>query len=827
MKRLSSVLLVLALAISLVAPVALAEKGPIPDKIYFDTRIKQDVAVQDVIAGKSDILYWPLKGAAVSGLSDEALEKLELYEGISGKNSLFMNPYPNKAPYYGTVEGEDVFNPFAIRDVRFALNFLINRQYVVDNILNGMGKPLIVPMIPGMPGAYKYNMIASKMGIDAQGDEDKGIEMINAAMTRASELPELKGRLKKGNEFWEFDGEPVSINFVARADDPTVRMPIASYVGQQLEKAGIKAKMLNLERSKASELWRHSDPAKLKWNMYTGGWGAAPDKWWDINVILYYSSVYGFNPGNNTPGFWNYRHEEIDKLCRAVYNGNITGLDQYWDYTLKATEMGLKESVRIWVNLNTEIYIANDDNLEGRMLAGNGLTRYSLINAKPKDGTLRVTQISSTGSLFMDEWDPIGVNGFSSTYSTNISALLDAPYWPRNYNKVEYVTDWSYVTTSHFKTKETKDEEGNRAPGLDVPEEAIMWDSKEDKWVSQGDRMSYSTTRYNYDETVWHHGMEVSLDDYRYVRAFLTEWINEDFEGDKYYDSKISQRYGGRMVDFAYIWHDDANAITTYYNYTHPSPTDVEIAGMPWDSPGKLPMPWEIFEALARMVVDGGNSGEVWSFQKNDQSTHVDLLNDDCTADIRAELIEMKDEKHIPMYLEGYTTEEEALARYEAAIKWIDEHDHALISDGPFYLYEYDMANNFAELRAFRHEKFPYEKGIYLEKWKNISMEIDNVEMPTMVEHGKDFEVTIDIVDSTYPEISKKPTTGGIVNLLFVAGDKEIEIPAEFVEPGVFKATVEGKYTEDLTADSYVILVRAGKNEDSIPDIVNSQILVY
>ena len=36
------------------------------------------------------------------------------------------------------VGGKTVFNPFAIREVRFALNFLMNRKYIVDEITGGV-----------------------------------------------------------------------------------------------------------------------------------------------------------------------------------------------------------------------------------------------------------------------------------------------------------------------------------------------------------------------------------------------------------------------------------------------------------------------------------------------------------------------------------------------------------------------------------------------------------------------------------------------------------------------------------------------------------------
>ncbi|PNR98841.1 hypothetical protein X927_07550 [Petrotoga mexicana DSM 14811] len=43
----------------LISAFALAEKGPMPDKVYFDVRMQQDVAIQDVVIDNSNILcHW-------------------------------------------------------------------------------------------------------------------------------------------------------------------------------------------------------------------------------------------------------------------------------------------------------------------------------------------------------------------------------------------------------------------------------------------------------------------------------------------------------------------------------------------------------------------------------------------------------------------------------------------------------------------------------------------------------------------------------------------------------------------------------------------------
>jgi peptide/nickel transport system substrate-binding protein len=56
-------------------------------------------------------------------------------------------------------------------------------------------------------------------------------------------------------------------------------------------------------------------------------------------------------------------------------------------------------------------------------------------------------------------------------------------------------------------------------------------------------------------------------------------------------------------------------------------------------------------------------------------------------------------------------TPEEAIARYEAAQDWFDDKDHLVISQGPFYLEQFDPPAQFAELLAFRDPSYPFKPG--------------------------------------------------------------------------------------------------------------------
>jgi peptide/nickel transport system substrate-binding protein len=265
-------LLSLIILVSLTTSVLAEVKGPIVDKIYINVRMKEEIGLKDAAEGLTDIFFWGVSGPTIMGLDQATRDKLDIYSVPSGSWSLNFNPIPNAPPYIVKVEEKEYFNPFAIREVRFAMNDLINRQYIVDEILGGAGGPQFAMATPGQPGTYKYSLIATRMGMTAEGNEKKALDEIAEALGKAASLPELQGRLVKQGDWWTFDGEPATIKFLIRVDDPD-RLKYGQYIANQIEKAGIKVERLLWDRSKCGTIVYNSDPADYKWNIYTEGWG--------------------------------------------------------------------------------------------------------------------------------------------------------------------------------------------------------------------------------------------------------------------------------------------------------------------------------------------------------------------------------------------------------------------------------------------------------------------------------------------------------------------------------------------------------------------------
>jgi len=169
------------------------------------------------------------------------------------------------------------FNPFALREVRYAMNWLVNRQYIVSQILQGSGAPMFGPEVSGQVNAYTRIMtVAKALGFTPQGDENYALKLIDDAMNKAAQALKAKGyTLEKKDGIWYFGKtggtlSPVTVKVVARVEDK--RLDEGKYVAQLLEKAGFKVELLQWQRSQANKVVYGQDPHTMQWHVYTEGW---------------------------------------------------------------------------------------------------------------------------------------------------------------------------------------------------------------------------------------------------------------------------------------------------------------------------------------------------------------------------------------------------------------------------------------------------------------------------------------------------------------------------------------------------------------------------
>jgi len=808
-------------------------KGPIANKVYFNVRMQEEIGLKDTAEGLTDIFWWGVSGPTIMGLDQATRDKLDIYAVPSGSWSFNFNPIPNAAPYTIKVQDKEYFNPFAIREIRFAMNFLINRKYIVDEILGGAGGPLFTIATPGQPGTYKYNLVANKMGFTPEGDEQRAIEDITKALEEAADLPELKGRLIKQGEWWTFNGEPVTVKFLIRVDDPQGRMRLGEYVSSQIEKAGIKVERLLWDRVKCIETAYYSDPADYQWNMYTEGWGAGATRaFWEHIVAQMHAPWYGYMAG--TPDDkWQYKNDEIDRLTQKAYTGNFLTEDEYWDTILKALELALLDACRIQIAYQIDYYATHKDSFNKRMCygLGDGLNEWSLITADTKNKELRVTEFSAKGALFMSAWDPIGTEGFDDLYSLTIAqplserGMFESPVSAINTPLRAVPID--VVTQVH------RDESGEVVGDIPVSPAAIKYDSTKKEWYKVGPgKTAMSTGTYNYLYSNFHHGRPMTVANLLYADAFVTEWINKDGEDDRYYDSSYEEFHRPDVDISQGMLINWDGSITTFFNYNFPpSKERVAAQGAPsaYVSGRYIILPWEIFEALAELVASGSESGIVYSFTPGEGVEQVDLIRPSCVKDIRAKLVELNGKNHVPASLKDFVSVEEAKAGYEAAIKWIDEKGHAFIGNGAFYLEKYDPTTNYVELTAFRDPTYPFTPDYWPKVFATTTLRIDSVEIPSFYIRASEeggISVKVQVSEVLYPDGTAKPAESGEVTVLLVTDEAELPFQANFLGAGIFEANIPEEAIENLPEDSYTILISASK-EGAVPTSVANSTVIY
>ena len=841
----------LALSLAFIGAIVAQPKGPIVDKILFNAKSQEDLGLMDVATGKSDIWNYGTAGNVFKRLPADIRSKLEVYS-VSGASylGLYLNPYPDKAPYLSDpkldASGAARFNPLAMRKVRYALNWLIDRQKVVDEVFDGAGIPMFTPVVPGLPNASHFGLVAAKQGMTASGDEARALSDIDAAMREAAALPELAGRLAKGDPWWTFDGAPVTIRFVIRADDPNARLPLGRYVADRIEKAGIKVERLEYDRSKASGLVNRTNPASNQWSMYTEGLGSnETNAYWEMTIAYDYAPWASVMPGGNKKDFWSYANPELDRLTQAIADGKVASSGDYWDKLLGATDLGVRESVRIIIAAKTSYLAAAKDRFASRMAygLGDGIDKWSTYTADVKAESsgpdagkklLRLTGFSSRGSLFMNAWDPIGPDGFGDTYSgAIIKQLSDLELEP---NPATGIPMAVRATWSGLKS-------GSAA--LAVPAQAVLWNAQSQKWESGYAYVKGSNGGYSYKNVAsptaasqatfafrygsWHHGRPVDQSDYRYALAFPYEIAFDKGNADRAYDPSYASSVNPRLARAkGYLFNKDGS-ITAWSDAVYPM-DDAYLAGMmvptlqvaAIDSGAVLP--WEVLEALKSLVAESSASGTSYSYNSDGHFAEIDLLNPKLVGDIKAKLNEFIGARRVPASLAGFVSPDEAVRDYRLTLAWLEKHGNAYISNGGFFLDRYDPAGNTGILSAFRDPSYPFEPAY---RARILRMDYSRVDSVAVADYkkGQNLKITVAVSQVSYPQNQATPASKAAVGVSLMAGAKEIKVFAKIVGPGSWEATLPSQALDALSTGTYTVVAESSLGAGDSPGVGSSTLL--
>ncbi|MFZ2455711.1 MAG: ABC transporter substrate-binding protein [Candidatus Altiarchaeia archaeon] len=632
-----------------------------PEARRSDTISFKEVTPENVIselrAGSIDYSFLSINQTlAESVLNDR---DITLYPGSANIFNLLLNPAPGP---------NGSLNPFSFREVRYALNYMIDRLYDPEGANMGFVEPASLFVVPSESGYSLVSDIAGKYNYNY--DPAKANKIIDAALSEA-------GAKKVGGK-WFYNNDPVKITFYIRSEDE--RRAIGDRLSSELENAGFTVNRQYVLFDGVRKTVFGTDPAKLEWSIATESYTLGADEY-DSQVINYMGAPWmGNMPGFGQEGWWQYENKDIDELGKRLYHSDYSSDSERKEIYKNLTEMIAQDAVRLYVAVKHDKSPARSD-VTGLTASKRSGIRWHVnyVQARTLDGSLVI------GERYIDagpsNWNPVA--GHDDIYSSEIMAALTDP--PIDYDPVTQIPRpyrWNYSV-------QTGD--------ISIPGDAFVWDVNSDSWVgvSQGAKVksmvSFDLSRYIGSK--WHDGSNITWADVLYGIAQRFEVKSDpnklktesSFADDSVRNFKGFRIVGNTLVVYLDYSHVNRNYIADFAVIKVDYPIDVLAAGdKAVYSDGLL--------AYTKSASESSNKTQMLINRKDSAGIVVGEMDKLTYADVRAEVNVLGIE---------YMSEKELKDRIKAADDWYQKYGHLVISDGPYYLTDYDLVNRKVSLNAF------------------------------------------------------------------------------------------------------------------------------
>jgi peptide/nickel transport system substrate-binding protein len=742
--------------------------GPAAERLLYNSFFV-DRAPLDIEAGNMDLYLFGLKTEAAQDL--RGTPGVELIDAPATTVSLILNPAPAR-------EGE--LNPFSILEVRRAMQYLVNREAIAQDIYRGAGQPMLTHVGPSDPDFLTIYDIDRGSGISY--DPELARELIAEAMTGAgAELVD---------ERWHFEGRPIRLKLVGRVEDE--RRDIADLVRAELEAAGFEVAITYDQFAPAVQKVYSTDPAAFEWHIYTEGWGRSAPNRYDVgSVNAFIAPWLGQMPGWREEGFWQYEDEELDALGQTLYRGEFDSLEERNEIYRQMTQAGLDESIRIW--------LATVDNSFPAVDTLEGMTR-DVVAGPRNPWALREAYVPGSDDIRVGhQWvwterttyNPIG--GIGDVYATDLwRNLADPPTWNDPFTGIPQPFRAGYAV-------ETAGPEG----ALEVPADAVTWDVESKTWTPvPAGTMAVSKVTFDYGKYLtanWHHGQPITIADAIYsiaqgfdlaydpekarietALAVTSRPILETFKGYRLTEDD-------QLEVFVDYWHFDDDYIGAYA------------------SPAGFDMPWELKLAMDDLVFGQRRAAYSDTAASRFSVPWLSLVLKRDAGLVDRTLRDLERDAVVPAGVFDFAgrslvSAEEAVARYEAAQEWFDDKDHLVISQGPFYLQQFDPPAQFAELLAFRDPGYPFKPGDHY-RGEPAMLAIGDIASDLMVP-GEDAVISASV---------SGPGTVGLQYLLLDPAVGEVVTSGRATDDGTgtFSLTIPADVTASLFPGFYQLYLAA------------------
>lgn len=412
-----------------VAPAA--RTGAWPDEVIFLTEPDEATAVSRLEVEDFDVYAWSVSNPDIAERIFAASAVMDYTEFSGSYNELTLNPT-------GPVWEDGRLNPFAVPAIREAMNHLIDREFLVDELL-AFGTPRWTAF--NSAAADSALLAAEIRAIEVQYAYDKELagELIGA------EMQALGAEMVDG--VWNYNGEPVEIILLIRIEDE--RLDIGDYVANQLEDIGFATFRDYKSAADASPIWISGNPADGLFHIYTGGWitTAVPRNLVD-NFAYFYTDM-----GLPFPLWQAYDPDpEFYEIAEILDASRFSTLEERRELAARALELSMQDSVRVWLYdqgsvspfLN-DISVSNDlyGGISGSWIWAQAIHRTDEDGTPIEGGSISIAM----PQLLVEPWNPLGGSNWifdAMPYrGTNDSALKFDPFtgllWPQRIESAEVV----------------------------------------------------------------------------------------------------------------------------------------------------------------------------------------------------------------------------------------------------------------------------------------------------------------------------------------------------------------------------------------------------
>ncbi|HET6597552.1 MAG TPA: ABC transporter substrate-binding protein [Anaerolineales bacterium] len=780
-----------------------------------------DSAISQIQAGAIDFYSFNLASNVLPAIQDAGLPATQSLGGYYGVS---LNP----AVFTDTTR----LNPFSNRKIREALNWLIDRNYINQEIYAGGSMPRLLPITTQL---VEYtNLIETARALEAKYayNPDKAKEVIDA------EMPGMGAELT--DDKWTFNGEPITLIFLIRSDGDGTRQPMGDYISNQLESVGFTVDRQYKTSSEAFPIWQGTTASDGQWHMYTAGYipsglSSLRDERANIQQSYLNTSVQA-----SEPFISNVSDPELQQLGDDLANGNFSTREERNEMMKRALELSLEDSLFVWT-IDQQQYAPHAENVQVTYDLATGpestnVGPYNLRFTDQEGGTMRI----GTNDLFTQPWNTVAgsnwvwdahVMRMTTMGTSNFvggAGLMADPYtglaYPQRIETAELTykeglpivqnLDWLTVTS---------------APQIDVPEDAWAdWDATEQQFITAGERfpdgataniMSRVTYPADLFETVkWHDGSPISVADF--VMAIIQS-LDPAKPESPIYDESLALSIDAGLEALKGIRITSTDPLTIEY-YTDSYNTDAELNILPlWpDSPYGLSgeNSWEIF-TISNLAEANGELAYTQDKADNLEIENTSWVGGPSLEILAKYLDQAASESYIPYEptMGQYITKEEADQRYANLKQWYEDHGHFWVGTGPYYLDQVFTTEKSAVL------KNNTEFVDLADRWARFSepqIATTILDGPGQVKVGEEvvFDALVNFKDQPYPQAD----ISQVKYILYDATGSVVSVgDATPVADGQYQVTLPADVTSELPTGSARLEVAVAPIPVAIPSFTS------